>query len=101
MLGIQFGKKDVTVTLNVRSHTAPRQAKANSESRAGSQRHANMEDRAGQVTVRPARNSSQASKTLAAAANVIQREEHARLKRSHLEVVIATIAWCLNGQSPG
>lgn len=52
-----------------------------------------MEDRAaGKVTVRPARNVRQASKTLTAAANAMQREEHARLKRSHLELVIATIA---------
>lgn len=76
MLGIQFGKKDVTDTLNVRSHTARREAKVSSESRAGSQRQASMEDRAGQVTVRTARNGSQASKTLTAAANAIYIEKN-------------------------
>ena len=35
-----------------------------------------MEDRAGQVTVRPVRNGSQASKTLTAAANAIHRERN-------------------------
>lgn len=33
MLGIQFRKKDVTDTLDVRLHTALRQAKAGSESK--------------------------------------------------------------------
>lgn len=108
MLGIQFRKKDVTETLNVRPCTALRLAKASSESKVENWAWS-WQPESGEygrqscwsVPVKPARNVSQASKTLTAAASAMQREEHARLKRSHLELVIATIACHPNRQSPG